>query len=166
MRKWLSNLGSVLNLCGGYLSGFGCGYAAPGGMQAGLTEAETGVSTALARSFHLPAQPHKRRHWAIQHVGDCAQQLSLLFLHEAIGGDGLPTGVEHLFLQRRRELRQAVQRGIDLRQVAFFEIQEAQARSREYKLANGECVDILGLRQFSNQRGPAPKATHIRSAQA
>ena len=56
--------------------------------------------------YHL----HQRRDWTAERVGDGAQELGLVVLHDPVGRHRVRTGIEDLLLQIGTELIEPVQR--------------------------------------------------------
>ena len=71
---------------------------------------------------------HKRRHRAIQRVGNGAEQFGFAFLNHAIGADGVDAGFNQILFDDRHGLREAVERGVNLVHAALFAWQQSPDR--------------------------------------
>ena len=66
----------------------------------------------------------KRRHRAIQRVGDGTKQFRLFFLNHAVGTNGLNTGIQQVLFDLRHGLRQTIERRVNLVQAALIKRQQ------------------------------------------
>jgi hypothetical protein len=69
---------------------------------------------------------HKRRDRTIQRAGDGAEEFGFAFLDQAVRPDDMHTGFDHLLIDFRCGQREAIERGFQLFQPAFFARQELQ----------------------------------------